>query len=525
MKPFHIVYITVLAALLGCHETKHHSPGPSLIYLDFNNQIVNSGILPTQFQGDKFVSYAQGVSDTCLNLTQTATYRKPVIINKGFNNSFSEYKGFTFLTWVKADAADPYEYVIAGQKIPTNDFQNYLGWHISKTSTGGWMWEAGDGINTIRYQPMTQHQPLNDGNWHQIGFSLNKKLREARFYFDGRLKALFSTEKIDNLFPGSSLYIGADPLAQNLRMETFNGMIDELAIWSQALSDAQVANHYKEISGKKIKPLPEFRDSVTIMTWNIWNGGTSQGKFVGIQRITDIIRHAKADIIALQETLDAGELIAGELDYYYYKRGENLSVISRFPPIRSYNVFHPLHFGAVMLDLGDDKTLLVGPIWLSRHPNLPAYFMKENARADTIEVREMETRGRETRFILSEISPLIRNNAQHATVIAGDFNSGSHLDWTEQNKKRHNNLVVNFPSSQFMYEAGFSDAYRTLFPDETVSTGYTWSPIYKEGLQTRMDFIYYKGENIEPSSAKVIDTWPLGFPSDHAAVVVSFKIN
>ncbi|MGQ1891285.1 endonuclease/exonuclease/phosphatase family protein [Thermophagus sp. OGC60D27] len=524
MKPLHFVLIFFIV-LMGCQEKESHRPGPSLIYLDFNKQIVNSGILPVQFQGEKYVSYAQGIADTCLNLTKTAFYRKPVILDKGFNNRFSEYKGFTLLLWVKADPDDPYEYVIAGQKIPSNDFQNYLGWHISKTTTGGWRWEAGDGNTYLHYQPLAKHQPLNDGRWHQIGFSLNKKLREARFYFDGNLKAVFSTEKMENIFPGSSLYVGTDPLAKNLRIETFNGLIDEMGIWSQPLSDAQIANHYKQISGKKIKPIPEFKDSVTIMTWNIWNGGTSQGRFVGIQRLTDIIKETKADIIALQETLDAGEIIAGELGYYYYKRSNNLSVISRFPPIRSYNVFHPTHFGAVMLNLGKDKTLLVGPIWLSRYPNLPAYFMKENARADTIEVREMETRGRETRFMLSEISPLIRNNAKHATIIAGDFNSGSHLDWTERNKKRHNNLVVNFPSSRFMYDAGFLDAYRILYPDETAAPGFTWSPIYKEGLQTRMDFIYYKGEEIEPVSAKVIDTWPYGFPSDHAAVVVSFRMD
>ncbi|SFE97545.1 endonuclease/exonuclease/phosphatase family protein [Thermophagus xiamenensis] len=524
MKPVYFVLALVLFIQTGCQKRTYQDPGPSLIYLNFNNKITNAGILPVQFQGDQYVSYTKGIADTCLNLTKTAFYRKPLIIDKGFNNSFREYEGFTILLWLKTDACDPYEYVIAGQKIPTNDFNNFIGWQISKTVTGGWYWQASDGLNHIHYRPLVSQQPLNDGQWHQLGFSVNKKLREARFYFDGNLKAIFSTEQLDNIFPGASLYIGVDPLARYIRQETFNGLIDELGVWSKALSDAQVAYYYQQICGKKLKPFPEYKDSVTVMTWNIWNGGTNRGKFTGIQQITDIIKESKADIISLQETMDAGEIIAGQLDFFLYKRSENLSIISRYPPTRSFNIFQPQHFGAVMLNIGQNRKLLMSPLWLSLQPNLPAYFIKENARSDTIEVREMETRGKEIRFILSELTPLIQEDTPHATIIAGDFNSGSHLDWTTRNKKRHNNLVVNFPASRFMYEAGFFDAYRTLYPDETTFPGYTWSPVYKEGLQTRMDFIYYKGNTLKPSSAKVIDTWPYGFPSDHAAVLVSFII-
>jgi endonuclease/exonuclease/phosphatase family metal-dependent hydrolase len=150
--------------------------------------------------------------------------------------------------------------------------------------------------------------------------------------------------------------------------------------------------------------------------------------------------------------------------------------------------------------------------------------MKDNARTDTIEEREMETRGRETNFLLSEIRPLIQKTEQTPIVIAGDFNSGSHLDWTERNKDRYNNLVVDFPASQFMSDAGFLDAYRQVYPNEVTFQGHTWLPVYKEGLQIRMDFIYFKGEKLVPSTAKVIDTSPFGFPSDHGAVVVSFMI-
>ncbi len=524
MKQIYLILLLFFAMFItGCRQREYSNPGPSLIYLSFNNEIMNTGILPVNFHGDKYVSYDKGLADSCLNLSENARYRKPVIIDKGLANSFGDYEGLTIMLWVKSGDDDPNEYVITGQK-QLMEKEKYRGWHISKTLSGSWMWEFSDGDDVLRYSPTHTHQPINDGRWHQIGFNIDKLQREARFYYDGDLKAVLSTESMDTSFPGTSLQIGSDPLAKDPRTETFNGMIDELGVWSRALSDDQVAGLFHLTSGKKLRALPVYKDSITVMTWNIRNGGMHQGKYVGVERVADIIRNSGADIVALQETMGSGEQIAGELDYFFYRRSANLSVLSRFAPLKSYNAFRPDHFGALNLDLGENKDLLIGPVWLSGHPNLAAYFRKENARADTIEVREMETRGVEANFLLSEIRPFIINSEQTPIVMAGDFNSGSHLDWTERNQERYNGLVVDFPATRFMEDAGFKDAYRQLFPDEVAKPGVTWSPIYKEGLQTRMDFIWYQGKKLIPTSASVINTHPLGFPSDHAAVVVSFTM-
>ncbi|PWD97848.1 endonuclease/exonuclease/phosphatase family protein [Marinilabilia rubra] len=523
MKQFYLLLLLTLL-IQGCREREYAKPGPSLIYLNFNNQIRNEGILPVEFRGEKYVSYAKGVSDTCLNLTQSAEYRKPIIVEKGEANSFSDYEGITFMQWVKTIPGDPNSYVIAGQKGAIEENRS-MGWLIRKTPTGGWKWEISDGINQLDYSPTAEHQPISDGRWHQIGFSIEKNDREARFYYDGNLKAIFSLEGIGNVFPANSLYIGSDPMADDPRISSFNGMIDELGIWSRVLSDAQIAGLYRFNSGKKLKPLPSVSDSLTVMTWNIWNGGTSQGKYVGVKHIASIMRKSGADVISVQETFDSGEMLAGELDYYFYRRSRNLSILSRYPLSKSYNAFRPKHFGAIQLDMGEGRNILVAPIWLSQRPNLSAYFLKNDALADTIEVREMETRGRETNFLLSEIRPFIQKSDDTPIIIAGDFNSGSHLDWTERNKENHNGLVVNFPATRFIKNSDFIDAYRQIYPDEMETPGHTWSPLYNQGLQSRMDFIFYKGDKIKPSTAMVIDTWKYEFPSNHAAVVVSFLLN
>ncbi|RCW30417.1 LamG-like jellyroll fold domain-containing protein [Marinilabilia salmonicolor] len=523
MKHIYLTIISVILLLWGCNNREYSDPGPSLIYLDFNNKIENSGILPVEFRGEKYVSFAEGIKDTSLDLSINAQYRKPVIIEKGPANSFGDYEGLTILLWVKAARNDPMRYVMAGQQIFL-DNHKFKGWNISKTEKGGWCWEFSDGQQTLRYAPPRSHQPLDDKKWHQVGFAIDKRQQEARLFYDGDLKAILSLESVNIEFPGTALSIGADPLAENPVSGTFNGMIDEVGVWSRVLDDTQVSGVYTSVSGKKLKPLKTYTDSLTIMTWNIANGGELQGKFVGIQRIAGVIRNSGADIVSLQETMNAGEILAGELDYYLYRRSKNLSILSRFHPVKSFNVFRSDHSGALEVAIDNQKSILVAPVWLSQQPDLAAYVAKSDARTDTIEVREMETRGREANFILSEMRPFLINANQIPVVIAGDFNSGSHLDWTDRNQEKHNGLIVDFPATRFMTEAGLSDAFRIIRPDEVSVPGHTWSPIYQEGLQTRMDFIYYMGKMLTPSTAEVIDSTEFDFPSDHAAVVVSFRV-
>ncbi len=523
MKHIYLTIITLTILITGCHQREYANSGPSLIHLTFNNQISNSGILPVEFRGDKYVSYTKGILDSCLNLSSNAMFRKPVIIDKGPANSFDDYEGLSLLFWVSATPGDPMEYVMTGQQVLL-DNEEYLGWRISKTSTGGWQWEFSDGVNQLTYTPPSKHQPIDDGKWHQIGFAIDKRQREARFFYDGNLKAVLSLESLNFSFPGTSLYLGASPLNEDPRSETFNGIIDELGIWSRVLTNAQVAGNYRNITGLKLKSLAQYSDSITVMTWNIANGGTMEGKYVGLQRIADVIRDSGADIVSIQESLEAGEIIAGELDYYLYRRSKNLCILSKYPIGKSFNIYDPRHSGALQVSIDPTRQVIIAPVWLSESPNLAGYFQKTNARADTIEVREMETRGREINFIISELRPFLFNAQQTPVILAGDFNSGSHLDWTERNKEKHNGLAVNFPATLFMEKADFSDAYRTVLPDEVESPGHTWSPIYKEGLQTRMDFIYFQGDLLTPSTARTIDTATYGFPSDHAAVVVSFDV-
>ncbi len=480
-------------------------------------------MLKVDVRGDRFVSFAAGVTDSCLDLSGSARYRKPLIIDKGVENSFTDYQGFSFMTWVKMMPGDPNPYTIAAQSFRSLEGEP-TGWEVTSSASGAWRWAYNDGENLLEYCPTAKRQRINDGFWHLLGFSIDYRQKEARFFYDGLNTAIYSLDGLDLSTLGAPLFLGADPLAEDVKMETFNGMMDEVGVWSKALADAEVAGLYRKVAQRRLKAAPQLEDSLTIMTWNIWHGGRHEGRHVGVERVTQIIRESGADIVALQETYGSGEIIADALGFYFYLRSSNLSVLSRFPLGKSYNAFRPFNCGAVTVHLDEARDLMVCPLWLNYLPNTAAYVMGGKANVDTIEVREMETRGTEMRFILSEIQPFVQNSDKTPLVLAGDFNSGSHLDWTERNSDRYNGLVISFPASVAMEQKGFTDSFRRLYPDEVAYPGHTWSPIFKETLSDRIDYIYFMGASLVLRSSRVIESHPLGFPSDHAAVVSVFAL-
>ena len=117
--------------------------------------------------------------------------------------------------------------------------------------------------------------------------------------------------------------------------------------------------------------------------------------------------------------------------------------------------------------------------------------------------------------------------------VVGDFNEPSHLDWTEAAAKAgHHPMKVEFPTSLMMAEAGFSDAYRTVHPDEVAKPGLTWSPVYEPAHPDhhfmRIDYVYFKGKGLKVTDAKIVgedkehaDIVVSPYPSDHRAVVAT----
>ena len=115
-----------------------------------------------------------------------------------------------------------------------------------------------------------------------------------------------------------------------------------------------------------------------------------------------------------------------------------------------------------------------------------------------------------------------RLHAGTTILLAGDFNDGSHLDWTSSTKDQfdHNGTVVKWRNSVRLTDAGFSDDFRLIHPDPKTHPGVTWpstvaaNPSHPNGRNTswtpladerdRIDYIYRTGESLRPVSASLV---------------------
>jgi endonuclease/exonuclease/phosphatase family metal-dependent hydrolase len=137
----------------------------------------------------------------------------------------------------------------------------------------------------------------------------------------------------------------------------------------------------------------------------------------------------------------------------------------------------------------------------------------------------MQTRGREIDEILSLLQHFVSDSDGTPLVVAGDFNSPSHLDWEHNTASLHRGLVVPWPVSRAMAKAGFVDAFRSIHTDVVDEPGYTWSPRFSQAWKDRIDYVYLHGSALEPRAAKVRGYQEPQWPSDHAAVVVDISID
>ena len=517
---------TIATGIVSCKffsQDSNHLPGLPLIGYTFDAELTNYGILNVGTKDPVKLSYEKGISDSCLNLTKTSAHRLPLEMYLPLQYNVDDYSGFSVVLWVMRPEDDTESYIIASSY--SDDYlSKYKGWKIISNSTGTWKWEMSDGETIWSYNPGIVRQKINDGKWHMIGFSFNRETKEVHHFFDGINESIISVEGCDSLYQPGPITIGGDPNSFEKRKDTFNGLIDEFSYWGKPLNNKELKALYEKYSKKNVKEVHLAGNNFTLMTWNIYQGGQYLGKTVGIERIVDIIKNSGADIVCFQETFQGGEKIADRLGYHFYRRSNNISLISRFPIGSTYNVYKKEYAGGVQILLDETRSVLVYPIWLSPQPDIGTYVKNGFTNVDSLLIWEENTRGVEMRFILSEIPRTSRDNSTNI-IIAGNFNTGSHLDWTERNKKNKNGLVIPFSLSKMLEQNGFIDSYREIHKDEINHPGNTWSPLFKETFSDRIDYIYYKGPDIKAVKSQVESSHSLGFPSDHALVITEFEIN
>lgn len=295
-------------------------------------------------------------------------------------------------------------------------------------------------------------------------------------------------------------------------------------------------------SCNKVSPVNESAKQLTVLEWNVWHAGHS--KTYG-QKACDatigILRQSNADVILMVETYGTSHQVADSLGFYHRLISDNLCIYSRYPITRTYtwpDSISTFNFGGVEIDMDGTKVRLFDT-WIHYLPDerLAPVNLSEK---EIIDWENSGTRDEETRAILSVLAPAIAQSDSIPVIVGGDFNSHSHLDWTEATKNlyNHGGAVVDWPVSRMMADAGFHDSFRQVNPDPVKNIGTTWltaaDSVETPDRSDRIDFIYYRGATIKAVESQCYDQI-LGdefefmgrkffYPSDHGFVLTKFEI-
>ncbi len=226
-----------------------------------------------------------------------------------------------------------------------------------------------------------------------------------------------------------------------------------------------------------------------VVTYNIWNGGVDR-----IGAIEDVLRGQDADVVALQEANDRGnvELLAERLgmQLVYGEANSEYAVawLSRLPVARSENRRLPVL----------DKTLL--EIQVDGLRLFATHLSAGRTKAD--EPHRID----ETQTILDEIG-------SDADLLVGDFNAVGPGD--EIGTPPPDELLdhVSRRPIELILEAGYADAYRLLHDDHGW-TYLTWHP------WARLDHVFVSPRLKAERCEVVTDA---GRASDHFPVVADVQ--
>ncbi|MCU0375891.1 MAG: endonuclease/exonuclease/phosphatase family protein [Chitinophagaceae bacterium] len=261
-----------------------------------------------------------------------------------------------------------------------------------------------------------------------------------------------------------------------------------------------------------------------VATWNIWHGGRENGDSLGPLQVADLLQLSGADVIALQETYGSGKYLSDRLGYHFHPRGTNVSILSRYPVIADISVFQPFHCAGALIELPTGKKIAFYSIWLSYDTDI----WLPNSR-DTLSNIDMLAATRSSAWQADSLLAAVSNRLkklsypQVPVIIAGDFNTMSHLDYTMAAQPQYK-FVINWPVSSLFLQKGYFDAYRQKNPVVNRLKDRTWSPRFANQEQDRIDFIYYKGNSLVLKNAGITDSCRGLFPSDHALVWAQFEL-
>ena len=280
--------------------------------------------------------------------------------------------------------------------------------------------------------------------------------------------------------------------------------------------------HKEVVLGNK-----SHKDCFRVLQWNIWHGG-NHVPLQGHDRIEDLVKATRADIVTMEEGYGFQNDLAARLGFNLQTPSpkDNLCMFSRYP-IEKLPTVSTFCSNPCIIHMGNGRDVLVDNCWVrySYRPDYTGSFPDIDHNTDGWVAEDSILPMADThRMLEKDINPILAKKNM-PVILGGDFNSGSHLDWTKEAAKFHFGYgPVLFPTSRYLLEKGYKDSFREIHPDEVARPEGTFAGIYGQLDFSRIDFLYYKG-GIKAVNSKIIQTSPEIddiWASDHSAVLTTF---
>lgn len=219
--------------------------------------------------GNASDSTATGNTLTNINTTSFAA----AVINNGADMERSSVQYFTildasqtgldfsdaltFAMWVKFESALGREYYIA-KRVAAGNQRSYL-WYQNDANNMNLDWSsdgsAGAGV-TVAWSPST-------ATFYHI--AVTKSGTTVKFYVNGSQQGTDQTGGFSAIFNGSAPFEVGQWTDDAASLRSFDGFMDEIGVWSRALSGTEISQLYNSGSGLSY---PFSTGPATLETWN-----------------------------------------------------------------------------------------------------------------------------------------------------------------------------------------------------------------------------------------------------------------
>ncbi|MEL4504046.1 endonuclease/exonuclease/phosphatase family protein [Luteococcus sp. H138] len=317
-------------------------------------------------------------------------------------------------------------------------------------------------------------------------------------------------------------------------------------------------------------------ETLRVLAINIWFGGTVIEP--GLELVTAVIRQTRADVVLLSESGESTAKLAAQLstagESWRYAESSDTGVLSRYPILETgqlpfitkavidirgrqvacYAAHFEYRWYATYLPRGYGGGSASGPFEEYGWGQIPTGPVDD---VDAILADNLRSgRPRVIDTFLTDAAD--ERSKGRSVLLGGDFNEPSVLDWTAATKDLydHHGLVIPWQSTQKLAEAGFIDAYRTIYPNPVTHPGMTWpadNPLArldqlawapKADERDRIDYIFtspmpglklldagivgpagsiVRNERRPDATDDVLSS-PTPWPTDHKAVLASYRL-